>query len=478
MSSYLRAVIDIGSNAIRFVVYSGAERAPTPIYNEKASISLGKAVGEKGQIPKAIITEATKALTRFAKLSEAMDVKQRVTIATAAVRDASNGQEFLAEARLIMPEIRLLTGDQEAMAGGHGILAEFPKANGIAADLGGGSLELIRLSNGVLGDRISVPMGTMKLRAMDSIATSLAGLTKAVTGQLTAKADTLFLIGGAWRAMAKLDHFLTNHPLPLIANHCLEKSRLPDLLKNAQDEELLKATKGIPQARLATLADAVALAKALAERFDSDRLIVTTSGIREGLLFGHLDEDIKRLDPVIESIRHETAGHWRFAGFGDALFEWIKPLQLADTGRDQILLHAACCFADTAWAIQPDFRPIHAARLALDGLWHGLLLEERIQIAYATFIACGGKTGWPDALDIYVRPDRLRRAHNWGLSMRLAKRLSAGVPDLLTKSSIAQIEGNVSLAYESGERSLHTGSVERRLKALAQALDVDINIDD
>jgi exopolyphosphatase / guanosine-5'-triphosphate,3'-diphosphate pyrophosphatase len=478
MTMNLRAVIDIGSNAIRFVVYDGAERAPTPIYNEKASISLGKAVGEHGLIPHDLVAEAMRALTRFAKLCDAMGVEQRMTIATAAVRDATNGPDFLSEARQIIPEIQLLTGDEEAVAGGHGILAEFPEANGVAADLGGGSLELIRLTNGILGDRISVPMGTMKLKAMPSISESLAKLTKDVPQTLRDPAETIFLIGGAWRAMAKFDHILSDHPLPLIANHRVKRDRLPELRTSALNDELLKSTRGIPQARLSTLADAITLAHAIANRFQTDHLLVTTSGIREGVLFGQLDDATKRLNPAIESIRHETQSHWRFQGFGDALFHWIRPLGLTNSTRSETLLHATCCFADTAWAIQPDFRPIHAARLALDGMWHGLLPEERIQIAFATFIACGGKAGWPDALDAYVSEDALKVARLWGLAIRLAKRLSAGVPEMLTKASIGQIERNVKLAYTDDQSSLHTASVERRLKALAQALDLDISVDD
>ncbi len=478
MTENLRAVIDIGSNAIRFVVYDGAERAPTPIYNEKASISLGKAVGEHGLIPQNLVAEATKALTRFAKLCEAMGVVHRITIATAAVRDAVNGQEFLSDARLIVPEIQLLTGDEEAAAGGHGILAEFPSANGIAADLGGGSLELIRLTNGILGDRISVPMGTMKLKAMESIPNALARLTKDVPTSLKDPAENIFLIGGAWRAMAKFDHILSDHPLPLIANHRIKRTRLAELHAKALNDELLRSTKGIPQARLNTLGDAIALAHALADRFETDYLLVTTSGIREGVLFGQLEEETRRLNPVLESIRHETKSHWRFSGFGDALFYWIKPLHLTNSSRAETLLHATCCFADTAWAIQPDFRPVHAARLALDGMWHGLLPEERIQIAFATFIACGGKSGWPEALNAYVSEEALKVARLWGLAIRLAKRLSAGVPDMLTKANIGQIERNVKLSYTDDEGSLHTASVERRLKALSQALDLDISIDD
>ncbi len=470
MSVPLRAVIDIGSNAIRYVVYGGSERAPTPIYNEKASISLGKAVGESGSISQKLIDEACRALARFALLNSAMKVAHCYTIATAAVRDAQNGAAFLNAARAIIPDIKLLTGDEEAVAGGHGIIAEFPTANGIAADLGGGSLELIRLANGTLGDRVSVPMGTMKLKAMDSISGKLADLTRDVPASLATGADELFLIGGAWRAMAKFDHILSEHPLPLIANHRIDVDRLDALADKAKDNDDLKAIKGIPQARVATLHDAITLAKALAMRFSATHLIVSTSGIREGLLFGTLPDAVKQLDPVIESVRHETARHWRFPGFGDALFAWCQPLKLTDGARAEVLLRAACCMADTAWAIQPEFRPIHAARLALDGLWHGLLPAERIQIAYATFIACSGKAGWPEALNAYVSEDALKIAKRWGAAIRLAKRISAGEPGLLAKSSASQAGAKAMIDYDQEAAALSIGSVDRRLKALTQAL--------
>src|SRR5207302_785577 len=90
------AVVDIGSNSVRLVVYEALSRAPAVMFNEKAASGLGRGVATTGLLPADGVENALAALSRFRVLCEVMDVHDVRGIATAAARDARNGGEFLA----------------------------------------------------------------------------------------------------------------------------------------------------------------------------------------------------------------------------------------------------------------------------------------------------------------------------------------------------------------------------------------------
>ena len=89
-------IIDIGSNSVRLVVYAGPARAPTPVFNEKLMVGLGSGLATSGAIESRPYRRAIAGLMRFKALAEAMGIGDLRCVATAAVRDASNGAEFLA----------------------------------------------------------------------------------------------------------------------------------------------------------------------------------------------------------------------------------------------------------------------------------------------------------------------------------------------------------------------------------------------
>ena len=139
-------MIDIGSNSVRIVVYEGPARAPAVIFNEKVAAGLGRGLAIDGRIAPGDAERGLVALRRYALLAEHMDVQDVQCVATAAVRDAVNGPDFIAAAAEAGLNIRLLSGEEEAEAAGHGVLSAIPDAHGVAVDLGGGSLELAEVS--------------------------------------------------------------------------------------------------------------------------------------------------------------------------------------------------------------------------------------------------------------------------------------------------------------------------------------------
>jgi exopolyphosphatase/guanosine-5'-triphosphate,3'-diphosphate pyrophosphatase len=100
-------------------------------------------VAENGKLSAKSMASAFGALRRFAALLRLQGVKDWQCVATAAVRDAANGTAFLQQIAALELEPRLLTGEEEALASARGVMAAFPGARGVVADLGGGSLELV-----------------------------------------------------------------------------------------------------------------------------------------------------------------------------------------------------------------------------------------------------------------------------------------------------------------------------------------------
>lgn len=133
------AVIDIGSNSVRLVVYESLNRVPYVLFNEKVLCSLGLGVSETGRMMDKSMSKALATLKRFAILLSKMDIEDCRVIATSAVRDSENGPDFMKTVfRECGLKIQLLSGEEEARLSGYGVLCAIPDAQGIVGDLGGG----------------------------------------------------------------------------------------------------------------------------------------------------------------------------------------------------------------------------------------------------------------------------------------------------------------------------------------------------
>jgi exopolyphosphatase/guanosine-5'-triphosphate,3'-diphosphate pyrophosphatase len=314
------AVIDIGSNSVRLVVYEGPPRAPAVIFNEKVPAGLGRGLSSDGRIASEDAERGLIALRRYALLAQHMEVEDLQCVATAAVRDASNGADFIAGAAEAGLHIRLLSGEEEAEAAGCGVLSAIPDAHGIAVDLGGGSLELAEVTRGRVGRRASFPLGVLRLPALRKDGQQLFERTvrkmlKAAgwPGNLTGL--PLYLVGGSWRALSRLDLEITKDPLAVLDQHTLPRSALRRLLRATKRLSIdeLKAIPGMAANRAVTLPDAAALLAALVTIIDVPEMTISSSGLREGLLYQALKADAQAQDPLIVAAEFEGRRLARFA---------------------------------------------------------------------------------------------------------------------------------------------------------------------
>jgi exopolyphosphatase/guanosine-5'-triphosphate,3'-diphosphate pyrophosphatase len=473
------AIIDVGSNSIRLVVYDGPARIPSVLFNEKVMAGLGKSLAATGAIDSQAMERAVAALERFRHVARQIGVGTLHTVATAAVREASNGAEFLARAAEIGLDVRLLSGAEEAEMAGEGVVAAFPEADGVVGDLGGGSLELVRIERGVARHASSFPLGVLRIGAIrkrgpsalrDAVRHSLAEAGWAGRGA----GLPFYLVGGSWRALARLVMWRTGYPLPIVHGYVMPTASAAQIAKTLidLDKAELKAVPGLSTSRAATLPDAAALLAAVAGELGSASLVTSAYGLREGVLHRSLPEDVRRQDPLICATREEGRRLGRFAEHGDLLDRWMGPLFEGEGQGDARLRHAACLLADVGWRAHPEFRAERGLETALHGNWVGVDARGRAMMAQALWTSFGAAVE-PPVVPLLCSAEDRRRATRWGLAMRLGQRLSGGVAAPLRASAVTLEGTTLALSLAPGDAALYGEAVERRHRALATAFGRD-----
>ncbi len=476
----LTGIIDIGSNSIRLVVYRGALRTPPTIFNEKVMAGLGRGVAANGLISEEGMTLALTTLGRFAMLAEDMGVERMTCVATAAVREAANRDEFVARvAGKCGLKVDVISGESEARFAALGVISGIPGANGVVGDLGGGSLELIRVVDGQPQQRTSLPIGSLKLdAARGKGARSLSRFINRALDDIewadAAQGLPFYTVGGSWRALSQLHMWLTGYPLPVVHQYAME-SRAPDYLARALAHMDLRGLRQVPNLssnRIPSLPAAATLLREVTERLRSSEIIASAYGLREGLLYAGLSADRRRDDPLIAAARAEGRYQGRFPEHGDALMQWMNGLFVTESNGDARIRLAACLLADVAWRAHPDFRAERALDVALHGNWVGITARERAMLG-ATLFACFGGSENDPAIAILPRladQPSLATARAWGLALRLGQRLTGGTAQPLADSRLQREDGLLVLTLREAHAALFGETVMRRLKSLAQLL--------
>jgi exopolyphosphatase/guanosine-5'-triphosphate,3'-diphosphate pyrophosphatase len=473
-----RAVIDIGSNTVRLVVYAGSRRAPEVWLNEKVSAKLGRDLSATGRMPQKAIDLALSALARFATILPDLGIQDVQTVATAAVRDAENGPEFLDRVRALGLEPRLLSGEEEARTSAMGVIGAFPGARGTVADLGGGSLELIMVEGDDLREGVSLPLGTLRLPALRQ--RNPLGFDEAVAremaraGWAAAHPGPLYMVGGTWRAMAAYAMRQTDHPLTDPHGLCIpteDADRLAKKLARMSPAELTPI-RGISSSRAAGLPDAAAMLRVMLAELKPDGLVFSSWGLREGLLFDRLTDGARAQDPLLAAIAHFTNPRGGAPADAALIAAWTADIVQGGGNGSERLRLASTMLALAAARLEPNLRARHAYDWAMDKRWLGLDPEGRARIATMLLAACG-RPGAPEALLRLASAEALREAAAWGLAVRLCRRLGAGTQVSLLTSSLRRESDRLVLWFDPARAQLASDLVIGDLKALAQWLGLE-----
>lgn len=477
-------VVDLGSNSVRLVVFEGHSRNPIAIFNEKAVLRLGQGLQQSGMLNEGGMAQALRVMHRYHAVARAMGASPFEVLATAAVRDASNGPAFVAQLQARMPgvPIRILTGLEEADYAAEGMLCGIPDADGLLADIGGGSLELVRLDQGRRGPSHTLRLGVIRLaersggdlgKARDIAEQDLA--TVPWLGDVAGR--DLYLVGGAWRALARMHMMQKGYPLHLVHHYAIgrEEARSLAAVIAGAGRRALERMPGVPRRRIDDLPYAAVSLRRLLRLSGARRVVFSASGLREGWLMRRMPEAIRTQDPLLAAGHELAERHGRDPSLPPALLAWTQPLFANETPAARRLREAACWMSDIGSHDHPEFRAEQAFHRVLWQPAIGLDHQARAFLALATAMRyeAGPDAEFLRAARFLLDVASANRAEVLGAALRLAYTLSAGTPDLLAGTALRVQGPRLILSLHEDSGVFAGEAVMRRLDRLAQTIGLE-----
>jgi exopolyphosphatase/guanosine-5'-triphosphate,3'-diphosphate pyrophosphatase len=476
------AIIDIGSNSVRLVIYEGLTRAPTPTYNEKVLCGLGRQVASTGRLGEEAIAHALKALARFRALCGIAGVGEVSVLATAAAREASNGPAFLdAAGEACGAPIELLTGAREAELSALGVIAGFHRPDGIVGDLGGGSLELVDVSGGQIGAGATLPLGVLALadlgggspaRARMLVREALARSTplRGLEGR------TFYAVGGTWRALARLHQAARDYPLRAMHGYVIDPREGASFLAELERSEAqaLEHVERVSEARRPLLAYGAVVLDEIVRAGRPREIAISAHGVREGLLFDRLDARARDLDPLLAAAGELNLLRSRSPRHGQDLQAWtdafVETAGLDESETERRLRHAACLLADIGWRAHPDYRGEQSLNIIAHAAFVGLDHPGRAYLALSVFFRHEGlkaDTASP-RLRALAGERLVERARLLAALMRVAYPISVAMADVLPRTRFVAQDGAAVLSLPPDLAPLASEQLDNRLRQLGR----------
>ncbi len=482
-------IVDLGSNSVRLVVFEGLGRNPRAIFNEKAVLGLGRGLNATGRLNEAAIASAMTVLRRYHAIARGMGAEPLQVLATAAVRDASNGPDFIEALHAVMPgvSIEVLSGDAEARLSADGLLLGFAAADGVLADLGGGSLELVRLRGGVIEQAASLPIGTIRLsERADGDVTRARGIVERELAKLpwlkeAAGAD-LFPVGGTFRALARMHMAQTGYPLAIVHHYAIRREEARDLagVVMGANRRTLERMPAAPMKRLADLPFAAVVLRRLLRSTGAGRAVFSANGLREGWYAGQLPADIRAADPLLAAADEMALAWGRNLDFPPALETWLAPLALGAGEFEDGLLVAATRIGDIGSHDHPEYRAEQSFFRVLRQHGVGLDHHDRAFLALTVALRYEAEPTAPFLAQAraLLSATAVRRAEILGAALRLAFTLSGGVAALLRVNPLRREPRRMILRLTAESGVFPGDSVLRRLEAVALALGLEPQVEE
>jgi exopolyphosphatase/guanosine-5'-triphosphate,3'-diphosphate pyrophosphatase len=485
------AIIDIGSNSVRLVAYEGPTRAPTPLYNEKVLCGLGRHVATTGRLDEGAVERALKALARFRVLCATMHVGDVTVLATAAARDAANGQAFLdAAAEACGYPIELLSGTREAQLAALGVISGFFRPNGVVGDLGGGSLELTNVAASDLGEGITLPLGGLALQDLSG-----GSLKKAqrITREALRRAPqldelkgrTFYAVGGTWRALARLHQAERDHPLRVMHGYAIDPEDGLDFLRLVEraDSESLKNIESVAEARRPLLAYGAVVLEEIIRAGEPEDIVISALGVREGMLYEKLDPATRQLDPLLVAASEDNILRSRSPQHCEEIRDWtdsfVDSIALHETENERRLRHAACLLADIGWRAHPDYRGEQSVNLIAQAAFVGVDHPGRAYLALSVFFRHEGLSldNISPRLRNLAGPHLVARARLLSALMRVAYPISVAMEGVLPRAPLAARDGQIILHLPADMAALANERLIQRMRQLGKLVDREPHIE-
>ncbi len=473
-------VVDVGSNSVRLVIFDGAARSPAYFFNEKILASLGAGVTETGLLNPTGRERAIAAIRRFQLLADSLGLSPLTVVATAAVRDARDGPDFCQEVRNRTGlELHIIPGEEEARLAAQGVLLGWPDASGMVCDIGGSSMELAELVSGRVCASATSLLGPLRLKAIEDRRARkrhIQNTIEELAAKMEARQDRLYLVGGSWRAIARLDMERRGYPLHVLHEYRMTPDSIHRTVKWIASHTLceLRSLTGISETRISLVPLAGEVLRELVRMLEPREISTSSYGIREGLLYERMPDKLRRRDPLIEACRFAEAKDARLPGFGRVLYRFVSPLFPNAPPNRMRIIKAACLLHDVNWRAHPDYRHEacfdYVSRASLGGLTHsariflGLALLHRYRNSREN-------TRFAPLLGLLTAAD-LHQAEILGRAMRFGSMLTA---DAKAIGELQWMPRRKVLELRLPERSadLFGEVAEARFRAVADALDAE-----
>jgi exopolyphosphatase/guanosine-5'-triphosphate,3'-diphosphate pyrophosphatase len=446
------AVVDIGSNSVRLVIYEGNSRSLTVLFNEKVLSGLGKGLTQTKRLDERSIASALAALTRFRALAAQAGVSEVYPIATAAAREAVNGPDFIAaaEAAIGCP-IHILSGADEARYAAEGVVAGFHAPDGIAGDLGGGSLELVDVSKGEIRDGLTLPLGGLRLQDMsgNDIAKARKIADKEIAGCALAGAGEgrpFFAVGGTWRNLAKLHMEQARYPLHVMHGYEIPIEGATEFLEAVAkgDPDTLPGIAAVSRSRRALLAYGAVTLQSVIRYVKPSSIVLSALGVREGFLHSLLGDEERAKDPLIEAASELSILRSRSPRHSVELVDWsrrsFETLGIEETPYEERLREAACLLADIGWRAHPDYRGKQSLSIIAHAAFPAIDHQGRAFLGLANYYRHEGnfeQVAVPD-IENLLTPRLLQRARILAALFRATYLMTASMPGILPLFKWAQ----------------------------------------
>jgi len=478
------AVIDIGSNSVRLVVYESMTRSLVTLFNEKTLCGLGREVQTTGLLAPDAVAKALTSLRRFRALCRVMKVGRVYAIATAACRDATNGPDFIAKAeRICGVKIEILSGPREAKLSALGVISGIHKPDGIVGDLGGGSLELIDVQGNRVRSGVTLPLGSLALQDLSH--KSLKRAERIVRNDLSEVAQlkagrgrTFYAVGGTWRALARIHIVQSGYPLRVMHGYSISAPDALDFarrLRRLAAANMLADIEVVADARRPLLTYAALVLEYIIRVAKPKTIVFSTFGVREGLLYSMLPQAERSEDGLICAAQTLNELLSRSARHAEELIDWTDRLarvvKLRETEEDRRLRHAACLLSDIGWRVHPDHRGEETLSLITNGNFGAVTHQGRVFVALSVFYRYAGLSEQnepPAVIRELLPPPMVERARVLGAAFRVAHLVSAARPGVLPATHFRSRGRKLMLVFEHSLVDLVADRVGSRFKQFAK----------
>jgi len=478
------AVIDIGSNSVRLVVYQAMARSLVSIFNEKTLCGLGREVQTTGLLAPDAVAKALTSLRRFRALCKVMKVGRVHAIATAACRDATNGADFIAKAqRICGVPIEILSGAREAKLSALGVVSGIHNPDGIVGDLGGGSLELIDVRGSRVRSGVTLPLGSLALqdsshkslkRAERIVKTDLSGVAQLKSG----RGRAFYAVGGTWRALARIHIVQSGYPLRVMHGYSIPAADALDFaqrLRRLASANMLANIEVVADARRPLLTYAALVLEYIIRVARPKTIVFSTFGVREGLLYELLPQTERARDGLTCAAQDLNELLSRSSRHAKELIGWtdrfVRVMRLRETEEDRRLRHAACLLSDIGWRVHPDHRGEETLSLITNGNFGSVSHQGRAFIALSVFYRYAGlseENQPPAVIRALVPPAMDERARVLGAAFRVAHLVSAARPGVLPAIHFRSRGRKLMLVFEHRMVDLVADRVGNRFRQLAR----------